>query len=634
LEYCTGNLGTRLVLVLGHTKCGAVYGATKTFLNAQAAPKKAGSALQGLLQDLGAVAHQAQEEMGADAEEDAIAAHAVRVNVFHTVNFLLKFSDSIREGVRSGQIRIEAGIYHLETGSVEFLGESPQQANLLESTLPLPPSMAASQADRGMHGVRTGADGIIKSGAALKLLKEGNERFAAGAPVSGATSSSMRRALAKCGQAPHSAIVGSADSRVPIDTLFDAMPGDLFVLRNAGNTCTHAEGSIVGSLEFCTGKLGTQLILVLGHNHCCAVAGATRTYRSGATERAPGSALEGLLQGLAGVAKRASEDLGPSAQEANVVAHAVKVNVFNSMNFLIKFSEPIRELVRNGDLDIQGGIYHLETGRVEFLGRSPQQKELLSSKWCVPPSITSGAVRTSKSAIVPPEEALAMLRNGNERFVVGAPVAGKMHKSMREALASVGQAPHAAVVGCSDSRVPLETIFDALPGDLFVLRNAGNTCTHAEGSVLGSLEFCTGALNTRLIFVLGHTNCGAMKGATMAFLQSQKPAAKDGHALDAMLRGLGSVAESAAMELGKEATGDEIAQHAVKLNVFATMNFMLQHSEPIRQKVKSGDLEVHGGIYDLASGRVQFLGQSPSQTKLLKLPLTPAISPKDRLLGA
>ena len=531
LEFCTGNLGTRLVLVLGHTKCGAVYGATKTFLDAQAQPKKAGSAgsaLQGLLQDLGAVAHQAQEEMGADAEEDAIAAHAVRVNVFHTVNFLLKFSDSIREGVRSGQIQIEAGIYHLETGSVEFLGESPQQAELLESTLPVPPSMAGQEADRGMHGVRTGADGIIKSSAALKLLKEGNERFAAGAPVASVTSSSMRRALAKCGQAPHSAIVGSADSRVPIDTLFDAMPGDLFVLRNAGNTCTHAEGSIVGSLEFCTGKLGTQLILVLGHTHCGAVAGATRTYRSGATERAPGSALEGLLHGLAGVAKRASEDLGPSAQEANVVAHAVKVNVFNSMNFLIKFSEPIRELVRKGDLDIQGGIYHLETGRVEFLGRSPQQKELLSSKWCVPPSITSGAVRTSKSAIVPPQDALAMLRDGNERFAVGAPVAGKLHKSMREALASVGQAPHTAVVSSSDSRVPLETIFDALPGDLFVLRNAGNTCTHAEGSVLGSLEFCTGPLNTCLIFVLGHTNCGAIKGATRAFLQSQKAnAAKD-----------------------------------------------------------------------------------------------------------
>ena len=290
-----------------------------------------------------------------------------------------------------------------------------------------------------------------------------------------------------------------------------------------------AEGSIVGSLEFCTGKLGAQLVLVLGHTQCGAVAGATKTYQSGES-KAPGSALEGLLQGLAGVAQQASEDLGPGAQEAKLIAHAVKVNVFHSMNFLLKFSEPLRDLVRKGDLQIQGGIYHLETGRVEFLGCSPQQAELLSSKRSVPPSIQCGPVRTAQSEPVMPQDALAMLKDGNERFAVGAPSAGKVHQSMRADLNKMGQAPHTALVGCADSRVPLETVFDALPGDLFVLRNAGNTCTHAEGSVLGSLEFCTGALNTRLIFVLGHTACGAIKGATKAFLESKKSggAKKDG----------------------------------------------------------------------------------------------------------
>ena len=244
LEFCTGKLGSRLVLVLGHTKCGAVYGATKTFLDGQASPKKFGSALEGLLQDLGAVAQQAQEEMGPDAEADAVAAHAVKVNVFHTIDFLLKFSESIREGVRSGQIEIHGGIYHLETGNVEFMGKSPRQTELLDSSLPIPPSMAnCPEPDHGVHGVRTGADVAIRSRDALKLLKEGNERFAAGAPTAATTSRDMRRALVKCGQAPHSAIVGCADSRVPVDTVFDAMPGDLFVLRNAGNTCTHAAWS-------------------------------------------------------------------------------------------------------------------------------------------------------------------------------------------------------------------------------------------------------------------------------------------------------------------------------------------------------------------------------------------------------
>ncbi|CAE7501301.1 cynT, partial [Symbiodinium pilosum] len=165
------------------------------------------------------------------------------------------------------------------------------------------------------------------------------------------------------------------------------MRGDLFVLRNAGNTCTHAEGSIVGSLEFCTGKLGAQLVLVLGHTQCGAVAGATKTYQAGES-KALGSAFAGLLQGLAGVAQQASE-----------------------------------------------GGYHLETGRVEFLGCSPQQAD-----------------------------ALAMLKDGNERFAVGAPTAGKVHQSMRADLNNMGQAPHTALVGCADSRVPLETVFDAFPG--------------------------------------------------------------------------------------------------------------------------------------------------------------------------
>ena len=274
-------------------------------------------------------------------------------------------------------------------------------------------------------------------------------------------------------------------------------------------------------MEFCTGKLGAQLVLVLGHTQCGAVAGATKTYQAGES-KAPGSALEGLLQGLAGVAQQASEDLGPGAKEAKLIAHAVKVNVFHSMNFLLKFSEPLRDLVRKGNLQIQGGIYHLETGRVEFLGCSPQQAELLSSKRSVPPSIHCGTIRTAQSEPVMPQDALAMLKDGNERFAVGAPTAGKVHQSMRADLNNMGQAPHTALVGCADSRVPLETVFDALPGDLFVLRNAGNTCTHAEGSVLGSLEFCTGALNTRLIFVLGHTACGAIKGATKAYLDSKK----------------------------------------------------------------------------------------------------------------
>ena len=85
------------------------------------------------------------------------------------------------------------------------------------------------------------------------------------------------------------------------------------------------------------------------------------------------------------------------------------------------------------------------------------------------------------------------------RSKVGAAIAGRITPAMRKALVKEGQAPHTAIIGCADSRAPLETVFDAMPGDIFVLRNAGNTCTHAEGSVVGSLEFCIGALGTKIL---------------------------------------------------------------------------------------------------------------------------------------
>ena len=128
------------------------------------------------------------------------------------------------------------------------------------------------------------------------------------------------------------------------------MPGDIFVLRNAGNTCTHSEGSMVGSLEFCTGALGSRLIVVLGHTKCGAINGATKAFFDGKTAppAATSSALQGLLQDLGSVAEQAAHDMGPHAEQDAVAAHAVKVNVFHTIDFLLKFSESIREKVKSG----------------------------------------------------------------------------------------------------------------------------------------------------------------------------------------------------------------------------------------------------------------------------------------------
>ena len=247
-------------------------------------------------------------------------------------------------------------------------------------------------------------------------------------------------------------------------------------------------GSMVGSLEFCAGKLGSKLILVLGHTQCGAIAGATQTHLASKASgsKAAGSALEGLLQGLSKVAAQAEEELGVGMDQKQLISHTIKTNVFTSMEFLLKYSQPLRDLVKSGNLEIQGGVYHLETGRVEFLGRSPKQAELLASDTSLPPSLAALPIRTTTDGPLPHPQALKLLKEGNERFVVGAGISGKVTPDMRRALVKEGQAPHTAIIGCADSRAPLETVFDAMPGDIFVLRNAGNTCTHAEGQ--GSVE--------------------------------------------------------------------------------------------------------------------------------------------------
>jgi carbonic anhydrase len=269
-----------------------------------------------------------------------------------------------------------------------------------ETSSTAPPSENVPSSDRmrdkTKHFVRTSVDDAVKPIEALQALILGNERFRSGNPNRTVTHMDMRKALVDYGQAPHAAIVGCADSRCPVEALFDAMPGDLFVLRNAGNTCTHAEGSIVGSLEFCIGPLGTNLIVVLGHTNCGAVAGATKNYMANKAKAAaspadgkaaPASALQGLLQDLGSVAEKAHQELGQDASVEAVAAHAVKVNVFHTMDFLLKFSQPIREKIMKGEAQLQGAVYHLETGHVDFLGCSPAQDKLLGSDATLPPSM-------------------------------------------------------------------------------------------------------------------------------------------------------------------------------------------------------------------------------------------------------
>jgi carbonic anhydrase len=233
-------------------------------------------------------------------------------------------------------------------------------------------------------------------------------------------------------------------------------------------------------------------------------------------------------------------------------------------------------------------------------------------------SVYTHGIRTAVDGSVPAENALEKLREGNGRFVKGTSTSRKFDDAHRQALADHGQNPFATIIGCADSRCSLEIMFDVNPGDLFVLRNAGNTLTHAEGALIGSAEYSVAALGVNLVVVVGHTKCGAIKGATQFMLNAKGTKRKEPETiLEGFLTALEPVAAQAELELQKGATLDEIAAHAVKVNVFNTIENLLIYSKPIREKVRAGEVEVQGAIYDIVTGEVEFLGISPRQPLVL-----------------
>lgn len=189
---------------------------------------------------------------------------------------------------------------------------------------------------------------------ALRALVEGNARYAANRPR--ARDFSAGRAARARGQAPFAAILGCADSRVAPELAFDQNPGDLFVVRVAGNFVT-PEG--LGSLEYGAAVLGTKMILVLGHTGCGAVDAAVAALRQG-------NALPGHIARLVTAMKPGIE---PALAEAggDVMRRALVSNVRHNVRALETATPILSDLVARGALAVRGGIYDLATGRVELV---------------------------------------------------------------------------------------------------------------------------------------------------------------------------------------------------------------------------------------------------------------------------
>ena len=206
---------------------------------------------------------------------------------------------------------------------------------------------------------------------------------------------------------------------------------------------------------------------------------------------------------------------------------------------------------------------------------------------------------------VTPEQAMERLQEGNARFSSAKSIHPHIDPSRIRKTAEEGQHPFATILTCSDSRVPVELVFDHGIGDIFVVRVAGNVCGQDEA---GTIEYGVDHLNTPLLVVLGHSRCGAVTAvATGAKLHGNVPA---------LVRGIQPAVEKAKKSYPDQ-HGKELVPAATRCNVWQAIDDLFMQSPVTRELVSAGKLKVVGAIYQVDTGKIDWLGIHPEQARLL-----------------
>src|SRR5580765_44022 len=201
-------------------------------------------------------------------------------------------------------------------------------------------------------------------------------------------------------------------------------------------------------------------------------------------------------------------------------------------------------------------------------------------------------------------EALERLRTGNRRFASDTRRGDTLTNQRRRDEVAAGQEPFAIVLGCSDSRVPAEIVFDQGLGDLFVIRVAGNI---VAASQVGSVEFAAGRFHTRLVVVLGHSQCGAILATLEELQRSTEHQSPNLRAIVDRVRP--SVQGLLKSELRHDR--DALVRQAVRANVSASADHLRHGSEVLEQLIKDAGLLVVGAEYSLETGVVEFFDGAP-----------------------
>jgi len=201
--------------------------------------------------------------------------------------------------------------------------------------------------------------------------------------------------------------------------------------------------------------------------------------------------------------------------------------------------------------------------------------------------------------MVPAIDALQRLRVGNQRFVSNQGNLDSLVLSAQRSVAVEGQKPFAVILGCSDSRVPVELVFDQGLGDLFVIRIAGNVVASSQ---IGSVEFAVERFGVRLVVVLGHSRCGAV---TATLEEIQRPTRNRSRGLSSIVDRIRPSVEGL---LETDAVGDydTMLWQAVRANVRASANWLRFGSDILEREVREGGLLVVGAQYSLETGAVEF----------------------------
>lgn len=206
--------------------------------------------------------------------------------------------------------------------------------------------------------------------------------------------------------------------------------------------------------------------------------------------------------------------------------------------------------------------------------------------------------------MIPALEALERLREGNRRFVSGQRSHDVLADETRRSEFLEGQEPIAVILGCSDSRVPVEIVFDQGLGDLFVIRVAGNI---VAASQVGSVEFAAERYGTRLVVVLGHTRCGAIQ-ATLE--QLQQPTQNRSRNLRSIVDRIRPSLEGL-LETSFKHDDEKLMRHAVRANVRGSASYLRHGSEILEQRIQRDGLLIVGAEYSLETGVVEFFDGVP-----------------------